>query len=205
MRLPKNRRRAMLAALPLAFLLLLAGCGGAKPQEDAKAPAAVEAKPGEPGTEGPVKDEVKPFPGYRAADFSAVDVFTGEKVSLADLRGQVVFLNFWATWCPPCKAEMPEMEALQKELGGRVRIIALGADPREAGEKMAAFANSLGLTFAIAYDKASAAQAYQVTGLPTSFFIDKEGIITARHVGPMNLETMKQYLAKAGQAAEEKQ
>lgn len=204
MRIPKNRHRAALAALPLAVLLSLAGCGGQKPQDEAKAPPVAEPKPGEAGTE-PLKEEVKPFAGYRAADFTAVDVFTGEKIRLADLRGQVVFLNFWATWCPPCKAEMPEMEALHQELGDKVRIIALGADAREPGEKMGAFANSLGLTFTIAFDQASAAKAYQVAGVPTSFFIDKEGIISARHSGPMNLETMKQYIAEAGKVPTEKQ
>ncbi|MFZ5822804.1 MAG: TlpA family protein disulfide reductase, partial [Bacillota bacterium] len=112
---------------------LVAGCGGLrKEQNAAPEPAASQqpaARPAEqPASKSPTAAEVKPLPGYRAPSFSAVDVFTGEKVTLADLKGQVVFLNFWATWCPPCKAEMPEMEQLHQEMGDKVRIVALGAD-----------------------------------------------------------------------------
>jgi thiol-disulfide isomerase/thioredoxin len=209
MSMSKARSRARMAVFALVALAFLAGCSGLKHDpksaQDARPPASQEgpggagARAAEPKTitEGPAQDAIKPLPGYRAADFTAVDVFTGEKVTLSDLRGQVVFLNFWATWCGPCKLEMPEMEALQQEMGKRVRIIALGADGHESSEKMGAFARTMGLTFTIANDQGAAAGAYRVTGIPTSFIIDKEGIIRVRHTGPMKLETMKQYIAEA--------
>lgn len=209
-----NRFRFMALALALALALLLGGCAGLKrPEAVGQRPAASEQPAGagqgevKPGAApvGPVKDEFKPIPGHRAANFTATDVATGEKVSLADLRGQVVFLNFWATWCQPCKVEMPEIEALHQEMGTKVRIVALGADARESSEKLAAYAKAMGLTFPIAYDKGIAMEAYQVVGIPTSFFIDKEGIIRTRHTGPMKLAQMKAYIADTEKAGEEKQ
>lgn len=201
MRMSQSRRGLHPVATALLAVALLAGCAGVK-QENATPPAPSEAPGGAtPAAQGPSQDAVKPLPGYRAANFTAVDVFTGEKVSLLDLRGQVVFLNFWATWCGPCRQEMPEMEALQQEMGKQVRIIALGGDAQESNEKMGAFAQSMGLTFTIASDQGAALGLYKVVGLPTSFFIDKEGIIVARHTGPMKLEKMKQYIAEAEKGA----
>jgi len=201
--------RTRLAALLLVLMLLAAGCGAKPPAE--QAPASPEATAANSTTaekaaeapKGPVKDSVKPLPGYQAPNFTAQDVFTGESFTLTDLRGQVVFLNFWATWCPPCKAEMPEMEALKQELGDSVKIVALGADAREKPDKLKGFAEAMGLTFAISWDGGIAAEAYRVTGIPTSFFIDKDGVIQAKYPGPMDLEQMKEFVKQAsGEATE---
>lgn len=195
MRELKRGRRVRAAALGMALLLFLGGCGGAQQEVPAPKPQA-ESDQGKAAPPAP-KQGFQPQPGYQAANFTATDVFTGEKFTLNDLRGQVVFLNFWATWCPPCKGEMPEMELLHKEMGDRVRIVALGADPRETPSQLASFATSMNLTFTIAYDRAIAMEAYQVRGIPTSFFIDKDGVIRARHVGPLTVKQMKEYIAEA--------
>lgn len=184
--------------LLVAFLVLLAGCGGALRNGAGDEPAAQVN--GGAGSEAP---EVKPLPGYQAADIRATDVFSGEAVSLADLKGQPVFLNFWATWCAPCKYEMPEMEEFHQEMGDRVRVMAVGADGFESREKMAAFAEAMGLTFLVAHDGGSAARAYQVSGVPTSFFIDADGVIQVRHTGQLSLEQMKEYAEQASKTAEE--
>lgn len=187
----RKRRGGAFRAVGLALAaLLMVGCGGAAEQNGPQ--PAPEARSG----------DVRPFPGYHAPDFTATDVFSGEQVSLSDLRGEVVFLNFWATWCLPCKEEMPEMEAFHSEFGDRVRVLALGADSRESPEQLRKFAEAMGVTFPVIHDEGAGAFEYRVVGIPTSFFIDKNGIIQVRHMSALTLEDMKEYLAGIEKATE---
>lgn len=141
---------------------------------------------------------VKAAEGFRAPDLTAIDVQTGQTVKLSDLRGQPVFLNFWATWCGPCKIEMPAMEQFHREAGPNLRILAVGQTPWETQEQLAAFAKQRGLTFPILYDGGAAADAYGVVGVPTSFFIDGDGIIRAAYPGALSDEKMRALAAAAG-------
>ena len=118
--------------------------------------------------------------GREAPDFTAVDMSTGDTVSLADYRGEVVLLNLWATWCAPCRQEMPSMERLQAILGPEgLKIVAVSVDfgTREIEE----FVEELGLTFDILYDGTQRLDAiYQTTGLPETFVIDRHGVIVKK-------------------------
>lgn len=200
-----KRQRWMRLGVAAVALALLVGCGGARPEPDgapspsssgsATAPTSGSEGPRSPG---PLAQAVKPVAGGLAPSLRAVDVATGETITLADLKGQVVFLNFWATWCSPCKAEMPEMERFHKEMGDKVRILAVGAERKESPKQLAAFAQALELTFPIAHDEGVAAAAYRVSGIPTSFFIDKDGVIQVRHTGLLNFDQMKELAAQAG-------
>lgn len=142
--------------------------------------------------------QIKVAEGFRAPEITATDVQTGQTVKLSDLRGQPVFLNFWATWCGPCKIEMPAMEALYKEAGPKLRILAVGQTPWETQEQLATYAKNLGLTFPILYDAGAAAETYGVVGVPTSYFIDGEGIIKAIYPGLLSEEKMRTLAAAAG-------
>lgn len=184
----QKRRGGFLRAAALALAaLLMVGCGGAA-EDNGPQPAP--------------EPDIRPLPGYYAPDFTAADVFTGEVVRLSDLRGQVVFLNFWATWCPPCKEEMPEIEAFHSEHGDRVKVLALGADPRESPEQLRKFAEAMGITFPVIHDGGEGAQAYRVVGIPTSFFIDQNGVVQVRYMSPLTLDQMKEYLAEIEKATE---
>lgn len=136
--------------------------------------------------------------GNQAPEFSLVDL-DGNQVRLSDLRGTVVFLNFWASWCPSCRAEMPALEAVyQKYKDQNVKVI--GIDYRETGSAVRQFAqdNNYNLTFVM--DKAgSVAYKYEIIAFPTSFFIDTTGVIRAINVGPMSMGSMEYYLALARQ------
>ena len=118
--------------------------------------------------------------GSEAPNFTAVDLATGDTVSLADYRGEVVLLNVWATWCAPCRQEMPSMERLQNILGPEgLNIVAVSVDygTREVRE----FVDELGLTFDILYDRTQRVDVtYQTTGLPESFVIDRHGVIVKK-------------------------
>lgn len=188
-----------IAAVALAAVLLL-GCGSAEVREEPKPPAAGPGNLVDPGVKPGVVP--KPLPGHVAPDITFQDVFSKERITLRSLRGQVILLNFWATWCLPCRVEMPDLEAFQHEMKGKVRVIALGADPRETPEKLGAFARDLGLTFTIAYDGSAAAEAYQVTGIPTSFVIDTEGLVRARRPGQITAQQMRDLTADALKSAQ---
>jgi peroxiredoxin len=122
--------------------------------------------------------------GAPAPDFSLPDL-DGKMTSLADYRGKVIFLNIWATWCPPCVEEMPSMEKLYQELKGEgFEILAVSVDV-SGGEAVIPFMKKHGLSFPALLDtKGSVKSLYQTTGVPESFIIDKDGIIAEKIIGP---------------------
>jgi cytochrome c biogenesis protein CcmG/thiol:disulfide interchange protein DsbE len=127
-------------------------------------------------------------PGETAPPFSA-PTLDGRRVALGDLRGRVVVLNFWATWCGPCRVEMPELERYQAQMGDRVAV--LGINMQESPSAIAPFVSQYGLAFPILLDQdGSVASPYRVTGLPTSVIVDHAGVIRERVVGPMTYETL---------------
>lgn len=124
-----------------------------------------------------------PSSGYAAADFALRDL-SGAEVRLADLRGKIVFLNLWATWCPPCRAEMPSMEALYQRLKGRdFAMLAVAEDTNPAD--VAAFVKELGVTLPVLLDTDNRLPArYGVTGYPETFVIDRDGQVIKHVIGP---------------------
>jgi thiol-disulfide isomerase/thioredoxin len=110
-------------------------------------------------------------------------------ISLASLRGRVVFLNFWATWCGPCRTEMPSMEALYGRLKGRDFEI-LAVDAQERPSEVTAFLRQYRLSFPSVLDSAGrVSRLYNITALPTTFILDREGNIILRLVGSINWDT----------------
>jgi thiol-disulfide isomerase/thioredoxin len=129
----------------------------------------------------------------KAFDFKLKDL-NGKDVSLSDYRGKKVFLNFWASWCPPCKAEMPEMEKLYQETKDSDLVI-LTVNLGEDKSIVQKFINDNRYDFPVLLDTDNVvASKYQVVSIPTSFFIDKEGNITYKHIGSMSIEDMKKYI-----------
>ena len=127
-----------------------------------------------------------------APDFS-VETFEGESLSLSDLRGQVVVLNFWASWCPPCRWEMPFFETISQEYKER-DVVFLGVAMSDTIEDAQRFADAAGVTYPLALDTANEiARDYEVLGLPTTFLIDKDGLIQ-RRLGVANEATLEIFL-----------
>jgi cytochrome c biogenesis protein CcmG/thiol:disulfide interchange protein DsbE len=123
--------------------------------------------------------------GARAPDFRAVDLATGDSVSLREhYRGAVTLVNVWATWCVPCRVEMPAMEKLYQSLAPRgFRIAAVSID-EGSPEDVQAFGRELGLSFDILQDRSTKVQQiYQTTGVPESFLLNREGLIVKRVIG----------------------
>jgi cytochrome c biogenesis protein CcmG/thiol:disulfide interchange protein DsbE len=122
--------------------------------------------------------------GSAAPSFTAKDLHTGATRTLADYRGEVVLLNIWATYCEPCKVEMPSMEELYKAYGPRgVHIVAVSIDDVVGEDSIRAYAKGLGLTFEILHDPTHTIErAYQATGYPESFVIDRDGVIRRKWI-----------------------
>ena len=122
--------------------------------------------------------------GSTAPDFHAIDLRSGKPASLADYRGKVLLLNIWATYCLPCRVEMPAIERLSRRMAGTdFHVLAVSVDVVDSTE-VNAFVNQLGLSFDVLHDRAGEIQqAYQTTGVPESFVIDRRGRIVKKVIG----------------------
>lgn len=148
------------------------------------APESVERYDANTGKEGNRK-------GDTAFDFE-LTTLDGEAVKLSDYRGEKVMLNFWATWCPPCRAEMPDMEKFQQEKDVTVLAVNL-TDTESDPSKVQGFIDEYDLTFTVPMDENSAvANKYQIVAYPTSFMIDSNGRIQFLMMGAMNYDMMVQ-------------
>lgn len=123
-----------------------------------------------------------PGPGSPAPAFDGRSL-EGRPIRLEALRGRVVLLDFWATWCPPCVASMPTLDRLHDELGERgLTVIGVNQEPGEA-PRVRAFLESRGLDFPVVMDAGAIAQTYGVRSLPTTFLVDREGEVRASYRG----------------------
>ena len=139
-----------------------------------------------------------------APDFTLKDM-DGESYALHDFRGKVVLINFWATWCPPCRKEMPALEALYKKLGDESFAV-LAVNQWEDPDHVFAYTGELNVfpTFPILFDPESAiSEDYGVKGLPTSFLIDKKGQLVYRAVGGRDFDHAEVERLIRGLQAEE--
>ncbi|MCH1625620.1 peroxiredoxin family protein [Ferdinandcohnia quinoae] len=130
--------------------------------------------------------------GNKAIDFELTSI-DGRAVKLSDMEGKKVILNFWATWCPPCKAEMPHMQDFYEEQQGKdVEIIAVNLTTAEKNKNdVEPFVKDYGLTFPILLDsEGDIGSTYQAFTIPTSYVIDTKGIIRKKIIGPMDKEMM---------------
>ena len=139
-------------------------------------------------------------PAFPAPAVSFVDL-TGDTVSLADFSGKTVLVNLWATWCEPCVREMPSLERMQSQLGGKITVIAISED-RGGSKVVEPFLDKLGLKSVKTYldPKNTVQRAFKIQGLPTSFLIDRDGRVLGRVEGaaewdePKMLEMLKSVL-----------
>jgi peroxiredoxin len=125
--------------------------------------------------------------GSRAPAFQAIDLRTGRPARLADYRGKVVLLNIWATYCIPCRTEMPAIERLSHRLTGTdFAVLAVSVDVVDS-TTVNAFVKEYGLTFDVWHDQPGLTQRlYQTTGVPETFVIDRQGVIVKKAIGAMD-------------------
>ncbi len=142
--------------------------------------------------------------GQQAPDFALVDLKTGNTVHLSDFRGKAVLLNFWATWCPPCRVEIPWFIDLQKQYASQgLQVIGVAMD--DAGrDSIENFANNMGINYLVVQGTDKVANAYGgVEGLPTSFYLGRDGRVVKTVTGLISHaqteQNVKQALAQRAQ------
>ncbi len=188
---PSRPGWAVPGLLALFVLLAVQGCtsstqdirGGSR-----EATGAIGVDPG--------KLEPAPEIGRLAPDFTLADL-EGNQVSLSDFQGKAVFINFWATWCPPCRAEMPEIESIYQKYRDQ-DVAVIGVDLFEPEDKVREYVQRGGFSWTFVIDTTGVVtRSYGISALPTSFFLDSRGIIRAVNIGPMTERLMEAKLAEA--------
>ncbi len=182
-------KRIALSLLMVLLVLTVVGCGSTSTPEPTPVP---------PTATPVVTEEVAPSTPEQATNPNAVPApdFTlqtldGESVSLSDYRGKLVMINFWASWCPPCNSEMPDLQRYYEQHQDEDFII-LGVNYQDTPDKVQAFIEKYGVTFPILLDSdGRIANLFGVQGLPTSFFVDKEGNVLGYQPGPVTKEMLE--------------
>jgi peroxiredoxin len=141
----------------------------------------------------------KPVPDF------VVRTVGGDLIKLSALRGKTVVLNFWATWCPPCRAEMLDFQETfeAREPAGDLAILAVNKLVEDVESAVVEFAEEFGLTFLVGFDESDEiVHRYGVGGLPSTFFIDREGTLRARTIGPVFGNLLPDGIAEADRVGE---
>ncbi len=184
---------ALVGLLIVAALLYNSLSGGYTPEQLSTLGTTVSTEPSEstaPPTETQSTEETSiPL----APDFTVYDA-EGNAYRLSDFRGKPVVLNFWASWCGPCKQEMPDFDTTYAELGEEIHflMVNLTDGSQETVESASSFIAGTGYRFPVYYDTSSeAAIAYSVYSIPSTYFIDKDGYAIAQATGAINAETLQ--------------
>ena len=151
-----------------------------------------------PSFEVALNSNSKSVKGQAAPDFQLTDL-DGNTVRLADLRGKAVLLNFWATWCPPCKVEIPWFVDLQRQYGSQgLQIVGVAMDEGHPRDKIAAFAKEMGVNYPVLLGNDKVADNYGgVDALPTTFYIGRDGKIVSRVFGLVSHREVEQNVRAA--------
>ena len=185
------KKRIISLLLAAILLISLSACNGDE-VETTEYSDAEEAPAHTHESSSDEEIELEPAP-----DFTVYDK-DGNAVKLSDMKGKPVVLNFWASWCPPCKSEMPDFDEICKQYEGKVAfmMVNLTDGQSETQESAQAFIDSMGYTFPVYFDKDSdAAYKYGIQSIPTTFFIDAEGNLVAYGSGAMSAAVLKQGIS----------
>jgi peroxiredoxin len=182
----KKRAIWMAAAVPAVAVLFFLWMGNpvdtpADPPDEAMPDPLVVAladTSADPPTDAPTWRPAELFPAtqaYKGPDFELENI-TGESIRLSDFDGRIVVLNLWATWCPPCRDEVPALVRLQEEFGDRsIQVIGVSLDENGARSKVAEFAESFGVNFPTPVDDGRVQEKYgPLSVIPTTYFLDRE-------------------------------
>ncbi len=177
---PRGRQRVLLSiALALAIVALAWGVTG---RSDLSSIGR-----------GGVNQKLLPKTGQTAPDFEVVDLL-GNPVKLSDYRGQPVWLNFWGSWCPPCRAEMPDIEQAYTQLAPEgVVLLAISLDESTLDAALFAARNNATFTVLSDPDRSGTASGYPIYNFPTHIFIDRDGVVRKIVLAPMGVDEAVQY------------
>ncbi|GAB4415110.1 MAG: thiol-disulfide oxidoreductase ResA [Anaerolineales bacterium] len=185
------QKRIVLILVVLGIIFLVAGIwllkGGAS--NGASGASAIGKAVLISGSNQPTVQKGSPAPDFE------IKYSDGRKVRLSDLRGKPVLINFWATWCPPCRAEVPQIQnAYEKYKASGFVVVAVNV--QESTSAVAKFMEDFGMTFTVAIDSSGAiGRLYRVSGIPASFFVDRDGIVREIFIGSLTSAELDQLYA----------
>lgn len=188
-----KNKTIMILVILLVTLLFVQGCSSPETETpDAPVEPAVETATIEESEESEESPTIGIFQGNTAPDFTLYDL-NGHEVSLWDLRGQQVIVNFWQMSCPPCLAEKEVFQAFVNEYGDE-EVVILSVNLRDSRQQVEAYMAEHNYTFPVLYDTRDnfAAVEYRVRATPTSVFIDENGLVKHRVEGMMNVDFIKE-------------
>lgn len=146
------------------------------------------------GAGGVISNGQAALPAFKTAPEVRLELFSGGSLRLSDLRGRPVVVNFWASWCPPCRDEAPVLSRLWAEYQEK-GIVFLGVDTWDTEQEARRFAATFAITYPAGIAKGNAAAVdYGITGLPETFFIDGRGTIVRKWIGPLSEPVARRYL-----------
>jgi thiol-disulfide isomerase/thioredoxin len=180
--------RALATVLSVAVLLLLIACAGRPAEVGGSVPAGLDPGGGQLAP--------APRPGHPAPEVVLLDL-KGAPVKLSSFRGKPVLINFWATWCPPCRAEMPDIETIWQRHKAE-GLVVIGVDVGEDPETVSKYLEKGGFTWLMILDSGGEVfrDLYRGAAFPSSFFIDKDGIVQDVSIGALNEKGFETKLAK---------
>ena len=185
--------KLMILVLSLAILLLGAKMLYQSLQDQVRMGGLSAAEPPQPtGADAAQPEDTQSR--EQVPDFTVYDM-DGNTYQLSDFRGKPVILNFWASWCGPCKSEMPDFDKKYEEYGDQIHfmMVNLTDGSQETLEKGSGYVQKQGFTFPVYYDlDISAAMAYSVTSIPVTYFVDSDGYLTAWYPGAMTGDILQQ-------------
>lgn len=177
--------RGRLAAAAALAGVVLAACGGGDGGSDPAAEAT-----GDHGGNQPLSSQQDE--GERVPDMP-IEAFDGSMVSLADYAGQPLLVNFWASWCAPCIAEMPDLEEVHQLTADQLGFV--GINTQDTPDKAAELVEQTGVTYDLVRDPTGEfSQAFSVFGMPSTFFVDADGNIVGRHTGLLTKDSLLEAL-----------
>jgi peroxiredoxin len=178
-------------------LVLFLGFPSAESETNLSILSTASSEPTEIPELGTAVSKIAPEIGAQAPDFALRDL-RGNEVRLSEFRGRTVLLTFWATWCGPCRLEMPAFEDRYQELKGD-NFIVLGVNYDEPVEDVRIFRDELGLSFPLLLDPGGSVQRlYRIRGYPSSIFVDPQGVVRIVHLGLITEGQLRDYLVELG-------
>ncbi len=139
---------------------------------------------------------IAPSVGSTAPDFE-LESLSGERICLSQLKGTPVLINFWVTWCAPCKIEMPTIQSRYEESQPDLIVLAVNFD--ETKEEVQPYIQELGLTFKVLLDHGGEVQRlYRIRGCPSTYLVDRDGLVQVEHIGLMTRSQLDGYLSQVG-------
>lgn len=191
-----SRKISKWLSVLIALTFVASACGNNKSKSAAQTQTEAASVAHSEAAQSDTTDQTKSPKKIMAPDFTLKEV-NGKSLTLSDLRGKVVVLNIWATWCPPCRKEIPDFIDLQKELGSKgLQIIGVSVD-QQGMSVVKPFVKQHGMNYPVMVDNGIVSQEYgPIKYVPTTFVIDREGYIQGYAPGMLTKDILKPVLTK---------